>query len=185
MAAEATVGLRPEDEIAELARRRGHADFAELVRRHDRQLRALVYRMLGSSSEMEDVMQETYVSAFRGLSRFRGEAAMSTWLFRIAYNACLRELERARRRHAVPLDEGLAASPTSSSAAVGERDALERALAGLRAEERSAVWLVDAVGFDFESATRIVGTTRGTIASRVSRGRAALRLALDDARSRP
>lgn len=159
--------------------RAGDADaFLALVRRHEPELRGLVARMLGEPDRVPDVLQETFLRAFRALPKFRGDASLGTWLYRIAYNICLDELRRPRLR-LVPLEDAeLAAAPADTAATVGRSAALRAALAALPPDERAAVLLVDGEGFDYTSAGEVLGVPAGTIASRLSRARGALRKAL-------
>ena len=71
--------------------------FSELVRRYDGRLRALAYKLLGADRDrMDDVLQDAYVRAYRGLGGYRRDADLGTWLYRITYNACIDELRRQR-----------------------------------------------------------------------------------------
>jgi RNA polymerase sigma-70 factor (ECF subfamily) len=151
-------------------------DFAKLVREHDEGLRALAYRLLGDRDRMDDALQETYLRAYRGLPRFRGDSALATWLYRIAYNACLDEIERTPQ--VVALDSIRERADPRPGAA--ESVELADALASLPPADRAAVLLVDAQGFDYRSAANVLGIPEGTIASRLSRARAHLRRFLDD-----
>jgi RNA polymerase sigma-70 factor (ECF subfamily) len=151
-----------------------------LIRRHDPALRGLAYRLLGDRDRMDDALQEAYVAAFRALPRFRGDSAFATWLYRIAYNACLDELRRTR--NVVPLDsvrDRPDPRPDISETLLA-RTRLEEALAQLPPPDRAAVLLVDAQGFDYGSAAEVLGVPEGTIGSRLNRARAILRAALDE-----
>jgi RNA polymerase sigma-70 factor, ECF subfamily len=169
--------------VLDRARRGDQEAFAAVIRHYDSGLRALAYRLLGDRDRMDDALQEAYVKAFRALPRFRGESRLGTWLYRIAYNACMDELERSRRVVQLPLD-GVMERP-QAGAGPGEvaalRGDLAQALAALPVEERAAVLLVDAQGFDYRSAGHVLGVAEGTVASRLSRARAALRAALGEA----
>lgn len=154
--------------------------FTVLIAHYDAGLRSLAYRLLGDRDRMDDALQEAYVRAFRALPGFTGTASIGTWLYRIAYNACIDELERARRPREVLVDEPpeRAGGPPEMLERLSERDALAQALAELSPADRAAVLLVDAQGFDYASAGEILGVASGTIASRLNRARAALRQAL-------
>lgn len=174
--------------LAARAARGDGAAFAELVRRHDEQLRGLAYHLLEDRDLMDDVMQEAYLRAFRGLPRFRGGSSVATWLHRLTYNACMDELRRAGRRPSrAPLDEvDDQRSPAAEPGAVVVRRAeLRAALTALPPGERAAVWLVDAAGFDYAAAGRVLDVPEGTVASRLARARPALRTALTRAEEAP
>jgi RNA polymerase sigma-70 factor (ECF subfamily) len=159
--------------------------FAVVLRQHDDRLRALAYKLLGGDRDrMDDALQEAYVRAYRALPRFRRDADLGSWLYRIAYNACIDELRRAKRRPE-PVDAGDEQWAPPSRAAGPERvvaaaDAAGRALAALPDDQRVTVVLVDGEGFDNVTAARILGVAPGTVASRLSRARAAMRRALGE-----
>ncbi len=168
--------------LLERARLGDREAFAALVLVHDAGLRALAYRLLGDRERMDDVLQETYLRAFRALPRFRGAAALGTWLYRIAYNACLDELARVRAAPSLTLEqehERLDGRPDPADTVSGRAE-LAEALARLAPIDRAAVLLVDAQGFDYASAAEVLGVPVGTVASRLSRARRALRRALGE-----
>src|SRR3981189_1765528 len=86
------VSVRPDDDA-----------FRQLVEAHERALRAHCYRMLGSLQDAEDQTQETLLRAWRNLDRFESRASVRAWLYRIAANACLDELDRRGRRLLPPM----------------------------------------------------------------------------------
>lgn len=162
-----------------------HDRFRSLVRQYDERLRRLAGGLLGGDPyRVDDALQEAYVRAYRNLESFRGEAEVGTWLYRVVTNACLDELRRAKARPA-PVDAGDRAWERPSAAAGPERtvtaaDTVRRALERIPDDQRAAVLVVDGEGFTFDSAAEVLGVPAGTVASRVSRGRAALRRALSD-----
>lgn len=154
------------------------AAFAALVRRCDDRLRGLAYKLLaGDADRMDDVLQDAYLRAYVSFGSFRGDADPGTWLYRIVTNTCIDELRRTRRRP-TPVDtvgwEGPDVVPGPDTA-VGAADLALRALKDLPVDQRAAVVLVDGEGWDYESAAELLGTAPGTLASRLSRARAAVR----------
>ncbi len=167
------------DELRLARARRGDTDaFAALLAAFDESHRRLVFRLLGDRERMDDVLQEAYVNAYRGLPRFAGRSAIGTWLYRIVYNACLDELRRAGRRREVPLDEWREGEGERMEA-VAQRLDLEAALAALPVELRAVVLLIDAEGLTYHEAADVLGLAPGTIASRLNRARGSLRESLE------
>ncbi len=173
-------------DLVDLAQAGDERAFAELVRRHDDRLRGLAYKLLGDRHRMEDAMQEAYVRVFRNLPRFRRDAELRSWLYRIVYNACIDELRRVGRRP-LPVDvhDLLWDAPSGQAGperAVHAAERAQRALAALPEDQRATVLLVDGEGFDNVTAAEIMGVAPGTVASRLSRARAEMRrvLAEDD-----
>jgi len=169
----------PDAERTLLARARdgdGEA-FMALLGPHDRALRGLAYRLLGDADAMDDVLQTAYANAFRALPRFGGRASVSTWLYRIVTNACLDELRRGRAAHEELRETARGGASDTAEDVAGRLD-LQAALAGLPADERAAVLLVDGEGLSYAEAASALGVREGTVASRLHRARGALRAAL-------
>lgn len=151
--------------------------FVALLGEYDLRHRRLAFRLLGDRDRMDDVLQEAYTRAFRALPRFRGGAAIGTWLYRIVYNACLDELRRSDARKEVSLDEWRERGADRSEG-VEQRLDLEAALAALPVELRAVVLLVDADELSYDDAAEVLGIPAGTVASRLSRARDTLKGAL-------
>lgn len=154
--------------------------FTALVRRHDDDLRALVWSVVRDRWLMDDVLQAAYEKAFRGLSSFRGDSSVRTWLHRICYTTAIDALRHeARRRHEVL--EAAEADPTVVLAVLdvaegaSRRIDLARAWATLPPDQRAALTLVAVHGMTYDEAADVCGTRAGTVASRVSRARGRLR----------
>ena len=167
--------------VLERARAGDHRAFRALVSHYDRGLRALACRLLGDAAHMDDVLQDAYVKAYRGLATFRGDAGVGTWLYRITYNTCMDHLRRSRRAGELPLDElrERASGDPDPGERAAVRGSLAAALASLPPEQRAVVMLVDAEGFDHAAAARVLGVAEGTVHSRLSRAHAVLRARLD------
>jgi RNA polymerase sigma-70 factor, ECF subfamily len=124
-----------EQDDAELvvASKAGDQDaFAQLVQRHQRRVFNLVFRMLQQYEEANEVTQETFFAVWQGLPSFRGDARFSTWLYRIAYNCCLKQLEQRKRDLA--LQAAVQAEQSFQEECYDERAAEE-----LEAHERQAL----------------------------------------------
>jgi RNA polymerase sigma-70 factor, ECF subfamily len=171
---------------AELVRRAqdGNVDaFAEIVRRYERRLRLVLGRILDDPRDVEEAIQDSFVQAWRNLDRYRGEAALFTWLYRIGVNAAL---ARARRTKHEVLDvdsletEGAAhvprdVLPEPAAEARDEGARVLAALAKLPFDYREAVVLRDLAGLSNEDVAAALGITLAAAKSRIHRGRLRVR----------
>ncbi|MFP5331397.1 MAG: RNA polymerase sigma factor [Acidimicrobiia bacterium] len=148
--------------------------FLELIKPHDQALRGLAYRMLRDSHLMDDALQDAYLAAYRGLPRFRGDSSFKTWIFRIVHNACI-DIIRKRRE----LDEVEELPADGFDAVTDLRLDLEDALDRIPHDHRAVLLVVDVHGFDYSAAARILDVPVGTVRSRLSRARQAMRQLLE------
>ncbi len=148
--------------------------FDELVRRHEPRVYNLAYRMLGRREDARDAAQDAFVSALRKLPTFRGEAAFSTWLHRVAVNACYDILRKRKREpHLAEVPEVAATGSDPSDVAAAAVD-VQRALLGVPEGYRAVLILHDAQDLSYEETANILGVPVGTVKSRLHRGRVAL-----------
>jgi RNA polymerase sigma-70 factor (ECF subfamily) len=143
---------------------------------HQAGVRAFARGLLGDRVLAEDIAQEAFLRAWRGLGTFRGEAAFSTWLYAITRRVALEEVRRPALR-TVPVDHvaGLADRRAGDPVLRGD---LERALQALEPAQREAFLLVVVLGLSYQEAGGMTGCPAGTIASRVFRARTRLATAL-------
>ncbi|HLU33535.1 MAG TPA: RNA polymerase sigma factor SigM [Natronosporangium sp.] len=183
---------RPDDRDADLLRAHVTGDpdaFGQLFRRHRDRLWAVALRTLGDPDEAADALQDAMLNAHRAAGRFRGEAAVTTWLHRIVVNACLDRMRRRRAHPTVPLPdgshpEGYGGKEPAAPAADPETALVVRhALAQLPPEQRTAIVLVDLQGYSVAEAAAIFGVAEGTVKSRCARGRARLAVLLGHLRT--
>jgi RNA polymerase sigma-70 factor (ECF subfamily) len=166
--------------------------FEELVSRYSGEVYGLLYRLTSNSEEASDLTQDTFLKALAAVRKFRGESSLRTWLFRIAINESRnrqRWWKRRNRDTTISLDSAIGnsemtvaetvadASENAESAAIRrEREqALEAALLELPDIFREAVILRDVEGLSYEESAAALGTTLGTVKSRIARGREELR----------
>jgi RNA polymerase sigma-70 factor (ECF subfamily) len=151
--------------------------FEELVRTEQHRVYGLALRMLGNPAEAQDVAQEVFIRAHRGLAEFRGAARLSTWLYTIASRLCLNRLAGSERRLVRHGEETLgqladAGPGPAETLERGELDeALHRAIAELPEERRVVVLLRDVEGLGYEEIAEILTLPVGTVRSRLHRAR--------------
>ncbi|MGH3914922.1 MAG: RNA polymerase sigma factor [Pseudonocardiaceae bacterium] len=149
--------------------------FATLVRRHQRKLYRLAARLLDDPRDAEDAVQEAFVTAWRRLEGFRGDAAFSSWMYRIVTNRCLKML--SKRRPAISLDDledrpGPDRGSPEQAAETGDRAAaLQRALQNLPADQRACWVLRELHGLSYEDIADIVGSGPDAVRGRLHRAR--------------
>lgn len=175
--------IEPDDRSLVAAAQGGDARALDaLLRRHYDLVHAICRRIAGGSRDADDATQEAMISIVRGLPRFDGRAAVSTWIYRIATNAALDELRRRKRRpalHAVGDDDRAApdvADPLGQRRLDGviDRMAIDEALEQLAEEFRVAVVLRDVADLDYAEIAEALDVPVGTVKSRIARGRSQL-----------
>jgi len=167
------------------AARRGDQDaFEKLVRLYEKRVLALTQRMCKNPEDAAEAAQEAFLAAWQGLKNFRGESSFSTWLYRLASNACVDLLRReGRRQAAVSLDDedvnlDIPTSIPSPQEEAERRELGEQIEAGLRAlppEYRAVLVLREVHQLRYEEIAGSLGLDLGTVKSRISRGRKRLR----------
>lgn len=151
----------------------GEADaFGEIFRRHRDRMWAVALRTTGDPETAADAVQEAFISAFRKADRFRGEAAVTTWLHRITVNCAIDRLRREKPTS--PLPEIDPADRHDRYAQAETALDVRAALATLPEAQRLTLVLVDMEGLSVAEAAATLGVAEGTVKSRCSRGRAAL-----------
>ena len=172
--------------------------FNEIVRQHGDKVFSLVYRMIGNRAEAEDIAQEVFITVFKTIDGFRGEAKFSTWLLRIAANQCKNRIKYLARRATDPegLDDDAAAAAPHLAAQMapltGQIDGpdalmeaaeidglMQQGIAALDEEQRLLVILRDVEEMSYQEIGDITGLPEGTIKSRLHRARMAIKEWLD------
>jgi RNA polymerase sigma-70 factor (ECF subfamily) len=158
--------------------------FGMLVRRWERHIYGLTLRMLGRDDEARDATQETFLSAYRNLSKFRGDAKFSSWIYRIALNVCHTKL-KGRSKNTVSIEEQHEAS--GFEIAVEDDDLgggiqrqqiaqhVRRALQAIPAEMRQVIVMKEYDGLKFSEIAEILGIPLSTVKTRMYTGLTELR----------
>ncbi len=192
-ATSADIRLPVEEQFLERLKRGEAAAFERLVKERSGDVYALLYRLTEDSEEARDLTQETFLRAFQSISRFRGEADLKTWIYRIAINQARNRWRWWRRRRRdghisldapsgqseQPLSDRLAArdeaNPEQETLAHERETVLRSALNSLGRSYREAVILRDVEGFSYEEIAATLEISIGTVKSRLSRGRLELK----------
>jgi RNA polymerase sigma-70 factor, ECF subfamily len=180
-------GEASDETLAQAAGAGDRGALETLLARHFDRVHAICRRVTGHPEDALDATQEALIAVSRGIHRYDGRSAFTTWLYRVATNAALDEIRRRSRRPApveTPADMRPAVlSPGglgSVESAVAARIDVDAALGSLPAEFRAAVVLRDLCDLDYAEIADALGIPIGTVRSRIARGRAALALHLGD-----
>lgn len=165
---------------------RGDTDaFEILVTRHQKAIFNLLYRMLGEYDEATEFAQEVFLSAYKSIGQFRGEAGFSTWLYRIAVNhANTRRKSMARsRQRTVPLEEAAPVAdrrlgPAETAEQREIQQQVQQALSSLESDDAMIILLRDLQDVPYEEVARVLDIPLGTVKSRLHRARQQLKLKL-------
>ena len=185
--------LRDEGELIRRLQQHDERAFQTCVRLYQDKVYGLVYRMLGSQAEAEDVAQEVFVTVFKSIDSFRGDSKFSTWLYRIAANHCKNRIKYLRRRaHKTTTELDAQAERTlqnTTGSTLGEGQAgpaevlegaqleqiVQRAIGKLEEEHRLLLLLRDVEEMSYEEIMQVTGLPEGTVKSRLHRARQALK----------
>lgn len=185
-------GKLSDQEVVERARRGREAAFRELIRRYERPVFSLVYRLVRDRERAEDLSQDTFIKVLNALDRYDPSFKFSSWIFKIAHNTALDELRRKHpdtlsihgSPHASTADEMEATALTpaateetpeefASSREIGAH--IEEAIGTLRAEYRTAILLCHVEGRPYEEVAQIMDVPLGTVKTYIHRARNELR----------
>lgn len=154
--------------------------FEQLMRRHQGMVRAQLRRLLhGDHAEADDLAQETFLTAWRKLHQFRGEARFTTWLYRIAYS-CFLQARRKRSMAKEDTDDDSINQQTSPRDTPELQFDIERAMHRLSAPEQMVMLHVVQLGLSHDEAAYVLAMPLGTVKSHAKRGKAKLRDLLAD-----
>lgn len=184
----ASYGGKPDRELVDVARGGDTAAFDELVRRYAERVHRLAFKVLRQEEDAEDALQEAFLSAYRNLSKFKGDSEFSTWLYRVAMNAALMRL-RKRREGMVSLEQptdqrdanvtlqlaDLARTPLEETINEELRETLEAAVDKLPEELAQVFLLREVEGLSNSEVAEILELSVPAVKSRLHRARIALR----------
>jgi RNA polymerase sigma-70 factor, ECF subfamily len=188
--ADAQDGVSDEDARILRGIRAGIEDAYEaLIARYQQPVYGIAYRLLGNAADASDVVQEVFLKVFRGVNSFREHSSLRTWMYRIAVNEahnhhrwfnrhCRREVtmeDAAERSAALESAAHPGRSPFDCALESEERTLIEQALANINPVFRTAVVLRDIENLSYEEIAEILQVSMGTVKSRITRGREALR----------
>ena len=196
-AAPASPAGREEDRRLTAEALAGDPGFEKLVRAYEQLVYRTAFRFVNNETDASDVTQEVFLRVHKALPRFRGDSALSTWIYAITANLARNHLRSRKNREKVQVlapenrEEGGPGfwDRVADKGAVGAlrlaenrqmADAILEALAGLPADFKEAVVLRDLEGLDYDEISRVLKTSLGTVKSRIARGRLLLREALKE-----
>jgi RNA polymerase sigma-70 factor (ECF subfamily) len=163
--------------------------FELLISSYDKRAYNIAYRIMGNEEDAKDMAQEALFRVFKSLKDFKGQAAFSTWLYRIVTNVCLDELRRRKNEKYVSIDSTIHTdsgelhmelcsdkeTPENIYERVEQRELIKNAIKEMSEDYRSVIILRDIQGFSYEEISVILDWSLGTVKSRINRARTMLR----------
>lgn len=183
-----------EQELVERAKKGDETAFEVLVTDNEKRIYNLCRRLTGNPEDAAELTQEAFLNAWRGLSRFQGESSFSTWLYRLASNACIDFLRKEKRRQnlsmTVSMDDEEEArqvelpderyAPERELERTEVRQAVAAGLERLTPEHRQVLVMREINGLSYAEIGAVLGLEEGTVKSRIARARNALRKVLTE-----
>ena len=176
-----------EQELVRAAQSGDQSAFGQLVTANQAMVYSLAYRMTGNPEDAADLTQEAFLNAWRSLGSFNGQSAFSTWIYRLASNACIDFLRKEKRRTGLSMtledeDEDRQAdlpddrwSPQRELERREAQEAVRQVLAALSPEHREVLILRELEGLSYAEIAHALGLEEGTVKSRIARARLSLR----------
>ena len=177
-----------EQELVQAAQQGDQGAFSRLVEANQGKIYSLCFRMTGNPDDAADLTQEAFLNAWRGLGKLGGQSTFSTWLYRLAANACIDFLRREKRRSALSMtledgeDEDHQAdlpderwSPERELERKELRNAVQKGLLTLSPEHRQVLLLRETEGLSYQEIAQCLSLEEGTVKSRIARARLALK----------
>ncbi len=177
--------------LVQRVREGDYSSFETLVRRHEKKIYNLAYRMMDNREDASDILQETFLQAFRKLDGFKGESGFSTWIYRIAVNLCLMKKRKEKGRRVISLDapvlyqrqkelrttvpDDWSKNPSVSLENKELKKKLAEAIKELPEDYRTVFLLREVQGLSNEEATEILKSSLPAVKSRLHRARLFLR----------
>ena len=163
--------------------------FEELVKRYEKKVFAVAFRMTGNKEDAADLTQEAFIKAYKALAQFRGEAAFQTWLYRIIANVCRDELRKKYKNTVFSLDNEVVLESGNLKREVADSapgpdvflvnkefgETIQKAVDSLAIDYRVTLVMREIQGFSYEEISDILKCSIGTVKSRLSRARAAVK----------
>jgi RNA polymerase sigma-70 factor (ECF subfamily) len=177
-------------DLVERFKRGDQSAFDELTKRHYQRVCNILFHTLGASPNIEDLAQEVFIKAYYSLRRYRGESALSTWLYRITVNVALDEMRRQKRRRIFSFtrtgERGLTENEIAGSVAGGEGsevaaeraefyEIVQRALKRIPVKHQMVFVLREIEGYSYSEIAEVVSCSVGTVKSRLFHARLKLR----------
>jgi len=177
--------LQPEDtDLVNRSQNGELAAFNAIVERYQSRVYNLSARILGNATSAEDATQEAFISAYKAIGKFRG-GSLRAWLLRIASNTCYDILRSSKRRPEQSLDLSMenpgfqvasgAASPEQQAITSELGGEIQRAIIALPEDQRMVLVMIDVQGASYDETAQAIGTSMGTVKSRLSRARGRMR----------
>lgn len=181
----------PDEELVRRVQAGNNEAFEELVKRYERKVYNIAYRLMGNERDASEVLQDAFLRAYRFLPKFQFKSSFFTWLYRIATNVSLTKLRKREKVQLVSIDEPANAdgdlpleipdyryNPEKMMKQRQLREALQKAVDNLPPDYRSVVVLRDLEGLSNEEVSKVLNLTVAAVKSRLHRGRLELRKVL-------
>jgi len=180
----AGAGRLPDDELVRRAQQGRSDAFSELVLRHQEKIFNAVFRFTSHWEDACDITQRAFINAFRKISEFKGDAAFTTWMYRIAFNQAVSFRRETGRQKTVPLytkddemvrEPAIQPNPSERLESEDSRAGVQQALEAMAEDDRQIVILKDLQGHSYDEIAAILQIPKGTVRSRLHRARQELK----------